>query len=557
MFFCTIHMFIFAWFLLVMAILTLGEPIFVGYYSLWRQDENKNVDLSKYTHINLSFAIPEEDGSIKFNEKVSIPDIVKHIHSKGPKALVSVGGWTGSKRFSTIVADKTKKEKFISEITELVKTNKLDGIDIDWEYPGQIGLHCNDIDYENDAPNFLNFLKQLRKEFNNEFGKDKKLITLAVPPEPFFKNKKPFKKIGKISKQVDYASIMLFDIQAGGSMTTGPNAPLKNELGLGHQYSVDSAIESWTSAKWPAEKLVIGLSFYGRSLTALEKMSNDNKGKGNMYQPKERKIPQGDWEDVNEKADSACGVLGGYTGIWTYKHLRQSILTGPEKANKDWTRNWDTASKTPWLFNPGNKTFITYDDPPSIANKVKFAAEKGLAGAMAWAIDKDYKGELVAAMRSWAGGEYPVSKPGDSDKDDTGKDDTGKDDTGKDDTGKDDTGKDDTGKDDTGKDDTGKDDTGKDDTGNNGSGKDDTDNNKLNEESPAEDDSGDNNSEDTGKNTCSTEGQLACTASGNSPEYTVCIYKKPVKMQCGGGTVCVTINGSIYCGWKPPVKNRG
>ncbi|KAJ2611421.1 hypothetical protein H4S08_003164 [Coemansia sp. RSA 1365] len=426
--------------------------------------------MSKYTHINLSFAIPEEDGTITFDKELSIPETVKDIHSKGPKVLVSVGGWTGSKKISSIIADKTKSAKFTSQIIELVKTNKLDGIDIDWEYPGKLGLECNKIDYENDTPNFLVFIKQLRSKFNTEFGKDKKLITMAVGMEPFHIDKKPSTDVGEFAKYVDFASIMAFDVNGGWSKTTGPNAPLNNEDGKGDAFSVASAIKSWTGAKWPANKLLIGLAFYGRALTATKDLP---KSQASMYQPKEKEIPQGDWEDAKETADAACGVEGTYTGQWLYQHLRQSALTGPDKAHKDWIRNWDKVSKTPWLFNPKNKTLITYDDPPSITAKVKFASGKGLAGAMVWAIDKDYKGELVTAMHSWPGSTSGDNTPDNTDNEGSGKEGSDNEGSGKDDTGSDNegSGKDDTGKDDTdnegsGKDDTGKDDTGNDDTGN-------------------------------------------------------------------------------------------
>ncbi|PIA14370.1 hypothetical protein COEREDRAFT_88760 [Coemansia reversa NRRL 1564] len=595
MFLRTIHVFIFAWLMLVMATLTSGKPIFVGYFSSWRKTQNKQVDMSKYTHINLSFAIPEEDGTITFDKELSIPETVKDIHSKGPKVLVSVGGWTGSKKISSIIADKTKSAKFTSEIIELVKTNELDGIDIDWEYPGKPGLECNKVDYENDTPNFLVFIKQLRSKFNTEFGEGKKLITMAVGMDPFHINKKASTDVGEFAKYVDYASIMAFDVNGGWSKTTGPNAPLNNEDGKGDAFSVASAIKSWTYAKWPANKLLIGLAFYGRALTAT---NNVPKSQASMYQPKEKEIPQGDWEDAKETADAACGVEATYTGQWLYQHLRQSALTSPEKAHKDWIRNWDKVSETPWLFNPENKTLITYDDPQSITAKVKFASEKGLAGAMVWAIDKDYKGELVAAMHSWPGStsgdstpdgkdESPSNDPVNDKADDMGQGESPDGENNKPEEPSPDAGNDkleepceepspDAGSDkpeepcEESPSDTA------DKTPENPGEESPSDTADKTPENPADEapenpgeespsdtadeapenpgeespsDTADEAPENPGKETCSTEGQLTCTAPGTSPDYTVCLYGSQLKLQCGPGTVCVTIEKSIYCGW--------
>ncbi|KAJ2800113.1 hypothetical protein H4R20_004182 [Coemansia guatemalensis] len=581
-------MILYVWLLLVIATLTSAKPIFVGYYSLWRQEQNKKVDLTKYTHINLSFAIAEDDGSVVFKDTVEMPNLVMEIKEKGPKVLVSVGGWTGSKAISTILADETKSAKFTSQIIDLVKSNELDGIDIDWEYPGKKGLECNAVDLKKDTPRFLKFLRQLRSKFDSEFGSHKKLISLAVAAEPFHIDGKPTNDVAEFAKVVDYASIMAFDVNGGWSKTTGPNAPLNFEQGKGDAFSLASAIESWTSAKWPANQLVAGLPFYGRALTASEDMTKDP---DNMYQPKEKVIPKGDWEDAKEKADAACGVEEAFTGQYLYQHLRQSALTGPDKAHKDWIRTWDKVSETPWLFNPRNKTFITYDDPRSITAKVKLASEKGLAGAMVWATDKDYRSELVKAMLSWPEGgsgnnQDDNSEPGTEDDGPSPDDDSTSPDTGDaeptdkigdptdatgdtadatgdttDATGDatDPTGDttDPTGDtaDATGDtaDATGDtaDATG-DTTDPTGDTTDATGDATDTTEDPADtsEDPADNN-----KGTCSTEGQLSCTAPGTSPDYTVCIFGSPIKLQCGPGTVCVKLEGAIYCGWGKPGNN--
>lgn len=50
---------------------------------------------------------------------------------KGVKALVSIGGWTGSRFFSSAVATPENRTAFVGAVTSLVKTYKLDGIDFE------------------------------------------------------------------------------------------------------------------------------------------------------------------------------------------------------------------------------------------------------------------------------------------------------------------------------------------------------------------------------------------------------------------------------------------
>lgn len=65
------------------------------------------------------------------------------------------------------------------------------------------------------------------------------------------------------------------------------------------------------------------------------------------------------------------------------------MLTAPETAGSPWVRTWDNVTQTPWLFNPTDKTFISYDDPKSMAIKINYAICQNLGGAMVWSVDED------------------------------------------------------------------------------------------------------------------------------------------------------------------------
>ncbi|KAJ1931465.1 hypothetical protein EC988_009779, partial [Linderina pennispora] len=203
------------------------------------------------------------------------------------------------------------------------------------------------------------------------------------------------------AKVVDYGNLMQYDINGGWNPETGPNAPFNFEQGKGMQVSFVSAIEDWTKAGWPANKLVAGVGFYGRSTIAKEDMTKDPQ---NQYQPQESVVPLGDSEDASWY--DACAGSTANSGTWQWKHLRdQGVLTSANTAASPWVRQWDSTSQTPWLFNPSTKQFISYDDPESIAIKMKYASSKGLAGAMVWSVNMDTPGgELMSAIRSFGSG---------------------------------------------------------------------------------------------------------------------------------------------------------
>ncbi|KAJ1792767.1 hypothetical protein IW139_003859 [Coemansia sp. RSA 353] len=369
----------------------IGGPVVLGYYPSWKKAQMAGVDTSKYTHITMAFAIPSSSGTFSFDGDWFLPQVVTDLHAKGTKVMMSVGGWTGSNFFSNILKNPSTKSTLIQSMVNYVKQYELDGIDIDWEYPGRLGDNCNVFDVVNDTPNYLVFLQDLRKEFDSAFGERKKLITLAVRVQPFEVNGTPISDVSEFAKVVDYANLMQYDINGGWNNDTGPNAPFNFEEGKGLQVSFVSAIEDWTKAGWPASQLTAGIGFYGRSTIANVDMTKDPK---NQYQSQQSTVPLGDSEDASWY--DACAGSTANSGTWQWKHLRdQGLLTSPTTAAAPWVRQWDDVSQTPWLFNPNTKQFISYDDTESIKIKLDYAASKGLAGSMIWSANMDYNNELL------------------------------------------------------------------------------------------------------------------------------------------------------------------
>jgi chitinase len=52
----------------------------------------------------------------------------------------------------------------------------------------------------------------------------------------------------------------------------------------------------------------------------------------------------------------------------------------------------------PFLYSEKDSSWITYEDPESLALKMKFVREKGLAGAMFWEMSEDNTGTLLDAL---------------------------------------------------------------------------------------------------------------------------------------------------------------
>lgn len=74
------------------------------------------------------------------------------------KILAVVGGWNeGSTKYSAMAADPAKRATFVSTSLAFIQQYSFDGLDLDWEYPGQRGGS------EADRENFVTLLREIKE----------------------------------------------------------------------------------------------------------------------------------------------------------------------------------------------------------------------------------------------------------------------------------------------------------------------------------------------------------------------------------------------------------
>jgi GH18 family chitinase len=83
----------------------------------------------------IAFAILNKDDMVPaFTDdwavESSLPKLVNNTHTAGSKVLLSVGGWTGSIKFSKMVAQAEYRKKFIDWNLNFISKYNTDGVDI-------------------------------------------------------------------------------------------------------------------------------------------------------------------------------------------------------------------------------------------------------------------------------------------------------------------------------------------------------------------------------------------------------------------------------------------
>jgi chitinase len=330
------------------------------------------IDAKKLTHINYAFVDCQDSMTVLGNIKTDTINfrLLNSLKKINPdlKILISIGGWTWSKHFSDAVLTPTSRVLFAKTGTDIIRRYNLDGIDIDWEYPGQRG--DNNTFRPEDKQNFTLMFIEIRKELDKlsaETGK-KYLLTAALNSS---KNFIDHTEMGEVGKILDYANLMTYDMGGPGG-TVGHHTNLYG-YGTKGASSADKGIQDFIALGVPAEKLVIGVAFYGKGVLASTTVNN---GLGEKRAPAP---PPG--------TPAPRIPAGGYT------FLKDSIIN-----KKGYIRFWDKEAKAPYLFNAENKHFITYDDEESVKLKSKYVKKNKLAGAFFWQYSSDLKGYLLTVL---------------------------------------------------------------------------------------------------------------------------------------------------------------
>jgi len=372
----------------------------VGYYPSWAVAKGvllRDVRADELTHINYAFSNvsasgecilgdPSADTQRSFSAADSVSgqadssqggalrgnfNQLRELKQKFPQlqTLISVGGWTWSENFSSAASSEASRQKFVESCIDLYLKQSpgvFDGIDVDWEYPVSGGLHPG---RPEDKAHLTALLKEFRHQLDELGAADGNhyLLTIAAPAPPGTAQNL---ERGQIAEIVDWINLMAYDFHGTWETATGFNAPLfaaAEDAGSG--LNVHDAVEGYLQAGVPADKLVLGVPFYGHGWQGVPPALNG------LHQPSSGAAAPGTW---------------GEPGAFDYKDIKQNY-------RPNYWRLWNDQAQVPWLYNSTSGIFISYDDPQSLAAKAAYVEAQGLGGMMAWELSQD-DGSLLDAL---------------------------------------------------------------------------------------------------------------------------------------------------------------
>ncbi|KAF8836466.1 glycoside hydrolase family 18 protein [Paxillus ammoniavirescens] len=386
-----------------------SQLVAAAWYAGWHATEGfplSDVSWDKYNTLIYSFleTTPNVHLTLAGSDPSVFPQFVSEAHEHGVAAHIAVGGWTGSRWFSSNVATQENRTAFVKAVTDFAQQYGIDGVNFDWESPNSQGIGCNTIS-ANDTQNFLSFLQELRKD---PVGANL-TISAATSILPFIDaTGSRSSDVTGFAEVFDYIAVMNYDIFGSWSAAVGPNAPLNDTCAPPDDQvgSAVSAVKAWTSAGMPLNKIVLGVASYGHSfnVSPSDAFFNGSKTELAAY-PKfnASNQPLGDaWDDA--AGTDICGVYQRPGGDWDFWGLVDGgFLTSEGDPAPGIYYRYDSCSQTPYVYNETSRVMISFDNADSFAAKGSYIRETGLRGFSIWETGGDYDDILLDSIRCAVG----------------------------------------------------------------------------------------------------------------------------------------------------------
>lgn len=340
----------------------------------------KSVDPA-HPHLTDDFTIRPTEGN---DITVLYPQIqrLKKLSKNGLRVLLSIGGWSFNdpydsqgvgkntlRLFSQMVSKPANRKQFIDSAIVYCHRYGFDGIDIDWEYPGDL-TRGGAIE---DFANFLTFLKEASQAFSN--ASPPLILSYSAPaaipaglPIDYQHSNRYFKWLAECSQYVDRINMMAYDYHGPFSepKITGVNAPLNRDTSLSSSSYIAKTVQNYLENGVPTRKILLGIPIFGHSYSGVSGLSKNQNGA--------------------EKPFESAGAPGPATssaGFLAYFEISDMI------AKQQLNFSVDSLTSTAIGYHPLSQLWVSFDTPDTNKLKAENALKNNFGGVIFWSLDND------------------------------------------------------------------------------------------------------------------------------------------------------------------------
>jgi spore germination protein YaaH len=336
----------------------------IGFFPYWRMDDIKYIKFDLLSEIIFFSLTADENGNIikivgnetdpgwRWWKSETVKNLIAKTQISGGKFSLAIAMQKNDTLEVFLGSDVAQKNLILS-VLEIVHESRLDGINLDFEYAGEL----SDESYRDKFTKFA-------VDFTSEFRKVSPETELSIDFYPFSVQKPRLFDIAKLSPLFDKVIVMSYDYYGVSSDVAGPVAPMGGYKEDKYYFDVSTTYSDYLTLV-PKEKIIMGVPYYG-------------------------------WDYPVEVGDTPMSAVlsqsdeNGYTSVMSYGRMRGNADIKAESCK------WDDLAQMSWCFyqdlGTGKFHQIWIEDNKSIEVKFNFAKSNDLGGIAIWTLgyDKDY-----------------------------------------------------------------------------------------------------------------------------------------------------------------------
>lgn len=364
------------------------------------------VDGNLCTHIIMAFARLDSQGNLilaKESDRAYLLEVRELKRNFAHlKVLISVFNEQEFNGFPKLASSAELRQRFARSAIEFLEEYNLDGVDLDWEFPNfptSVLLFSK----EHERTGLTKIIKTLRSAFvenyfdrqvaeqqqlamsksgaatsSNRVGGQQPasqvepyLLTVAIAAQEAIL--KVSYELRQLANLCDWLNVMSYDYYLFKPYApfTGPNSPLHPIVDqyvpvlskLSFSWSVERLLEEGIEG----DKICMGIPTYARAYRLLFKSS--------------QAVP------FSLSIGSKPPISSGGQRIPDYLDYREvcDLLARPGSVVE-----FDKRARVPYLLTDNGYTWISFENPQSVREKVRFICKHGLAGYMTWNLNSDH-----------------------------------------------------------------------------------------------------------------------------------------------------------------------
>jgi GH18 family chitinase len=361
------------------------------------------IDTSQYTHIHFGFGTLTSSYEVEVGDVLSTYQFGEFKRIKGAKRILSFGGWDFSTSQATYHIFRegvtaANRLKLATNIANFVKKHDLDGVDIDWEYPGAPDIPNIPKGSESDGPNYLAFLVILKNLLPG------KSVSIAAPASYWYLKQFPIKEIARV---VDYIVYMTYDLHGQWDATGNEHSQegcaagncLRSQVNL---TETTQALAMITKAGVPGHKIMVGVTSYGRSF----KMAQ-----AGCWGPD--CLFTGDRFNSNAKPGRCTGTAGYLADAEIAEILNDQKRSGRV------VRSFIDASSNSDILVYDDTEWVSYMSSSTKKLRATLYAIWGMGGTTDWAVDLQTFHDPPVPAKDWNTFKHVIRAGGDPKTDDS------------------------------------------------------------------------------------------------------------------------------------------